>query len=81
MILLSIVLLVSGAGQAGATPPERASAPKMICCNIELTGSIMDGHRLCKTKEDWQRFDQGNNDRAKLFHDRIKSGLAVRLGE
>ena len=54
--------------------PDGAPGPGMICRRIEITGSIVGGRRLCKTKDDWRKFDDGNHAKAESYNDPEKRG-------
>lgn len=72
MILLTVFLFAGV--QAASDNPDGAPGPKMICRRIEITGSIMGARRLCKTKDDWRRFDDGNHEKAVSLRDPTKHG-------
>ena len=79
--MIDLLLLIAAGAQADARPVAAATPEKRICRSIELTGSIMGGHRLCKTKSEWARFDQGNSESVRLMRDSVKNGYGVRRGD
>ena len=66
-MLVSLMLL-----QAAATAPETAVSPatpsddkKVVCKTIRETGSRLGGKRECRTKEEWARIEQENQQKAR----------------
>lgn len=62
--VFALILVISIAAPAAAAPQngqndvgEKAADPgsKTICKRFIRTGSLVDGYRVCKTKDEWQR--------------------------
>ena len=55
-LLASAALLVAVPSAALAAPDNSAnSREKLICKKFLETGSLVKGHRVCKTKSEWEK--------------------------
>jgi hypothetical protein len=41
------------ASPAQAEQPAKAAKPKLVCRTEQVTGSLLGGHRVCHTQQEW----------------------------
>lgn len=79
MILATLFASVLAVSNDPPTPPP--AKPKQVCRTLDMTGTILSGRRMCKTKAEWERFDSGNHEAAAGMNDKVKQGSATRIGD
>ncbi len=74
-LIVATALLASPTAVLGQEPkPKPASPEKKVCRTVAVTGSILGGKRVCRTKAEWAGTDQQNRNHADQFRDRSGGG-------
>ena len=59
MIALMTLMLAAQAASPAPVAPKKAGADKLICVQAQEIGTRLAGHRICRTKAEW---DQDRHD-------------------
>lgn len=51
---------------------------KKLCRKVAVTGTILGGKKVCRTRADWAAVDQANGDNATRARDGMSSGALPR---
>ena len=74
-----ILIALAAAAAAGSTPAATAPAntkPKMICRSYDVTGSLVQKQRVCRSAQEWAKVEDEMQNEA----NRITSHIAVQPG-
>lgn len=80
---IALVALLSTSAIAGDTNSNDTTnttqpKEKKLCRKVAVTGTILGGKKVCRTRADWAAVDQANGDNATRARDGMSSGALPR---
>ena len=75
MILIALAAAAAAASTPAATAPANTK-PKMICRSYDVTGSLVQKQRVCRSAQEWAKVEDEMQSEA----NRITSHTAVQPG-
>ena len=66
MIIQSMIVAMLASGAAAPAP---GAADKVICKRFDVTGSLVKKRRVCLTRAEWAKMNDGDQDAARRFVD------------
>jgi uncharacterized lipoprotein YajG len=77
MVLFALAMLAQAAAPATTPPATPAKEkPKMICRNYDVTGSLVQKQRVCRTAAAWSKAEDDQRTEA----DRLNQHIAAQRG-
>lgn len=80
---IAVLALLSTSAIAAETNPTETTntaqpKEKKLCRKVAVTGTILGGKKVCRTRADWAAVDQANGENATRARDSMSSGALPR---